>query len=439
MPTDPKAAYLRRMMWLLLPAAFFTGFDGSLRAILLPDIQRYFHVGVGTIGVAAIPITAGQFLAFFVIRTADRFGRRPLLIVSLLGYTLFTGLTAAAPGIPEFVGFQFAAQVFIGTEYAMAVLVVSEEFDPAVRGRALGRLLVAGPAGSVAAAVLLGLHLDHSHLGWRAFYIVGLLPLVVVIALRPFLHETHAFEASATGRPVAAKATGRERWAGFVGVWRRPYAGRVGALGAVSFLQKIAANAGTGWWVFYAERERHYSTTLVAIFLVFAYGLGITGYYACGRLIDRWGRKPTTVVYLTLGIGLGATLFQVGNKPASFGLLLGAVFFALGVGPALSAFGAEMFPTEVRAQASGWVGNGFANAGAVLGQSLVGILGDKHGLIGSVGDSVTVLTLVALPAIPVVWWLLPETRGTQLDEGDPLSTLGQDQLVPPGLSPPTRG
>src|SRR5579871_6055193 len=148
MADAPDDRYLRRLLWLLLPAAFFNGFDAQLRALLLSDIQHTFRVSVATLGVASIPITAGQFVAFASIRAADRVGRRPLLLVSLVGYTVFTGLTAAAWSIWSFVLFQFFAQVFLGTEFSMAVLVVAEEVGPERRGRVLGKLLIAGPLGA---------------------------------------------------------------------------------------------------------------------------------------------------------------------------------------------------------------------------------------------------------------------------------------------------
>jgi putative MFS transporter len=414
---DRRRRYLRLVMWLLLPAAFFNGFDGELRALLLHDIQNSFHVSVSTLGLASIPIAAGQFVAFFVIRISDRYGRRPILLVTLLGYTVFTGLTALSWSIWSFVLFQFAAQVCIGSEFSMAVIVVSEEFAPAVRGRAIGRLLVAGPLGAIFTALLLGADLDHSALGWRAFYLIGLAPLLLAVLMRRLLHETRAFEAAARRRRAMASPPLRS----FLAAWRQPWRSRVLALGAVSFLQKIPANAGAGWWVYYAETQRHYPKSLVSIFLIAAFGLGTSGYYVCGRAMDRFGRKPTAVVYLALGTVLGAVLFQTSNRTASFFLLIGATFFALGIGPALSAFGAELFPTEIRAQASAWVGNGFANTGAIIGQSMVGVLGDPHGLIGNIGDTVTLLTLLALVAIPIVCWCLPETRGTMLDAGDPLN------------------
>lgn len=415
--------YRRRLSTLLLPAAFFNGYDGQLRALLLPQLQHSFHVGLAAIGAVSVPIGAGQFVAFLVVRMADRVGRRPILLVSLLFYALFTGLTALATTVWAFALFQGLAQVAIGTEFALAVIVLAEETPPEQRGRALGRLLVAGPLGAIFTAGLLGAGLGRTALGWRAFYLVGLAPILLLALARRGLRETSAFSALAEAPP---RARLRDALA-------RPWRSRIVALGAVSFLEKVPVTAGAGWWVYYAERERHLSTGLVSLDLGAAYGIGTLGYSACGHLIDRFGRKPVAAAYLLLGSGFGVALFQSRTEVASFAFLLLAVFFGLGVGPALSALSAESFPTAVRAQASAIVGNGFANGGELLGPALVGVLGASGGPLGSVGEAVSALMVLALASVAVLWCFVSETRGARLDAEDPLAGLGRERS-PQGAS-----
>lgn len=397
--------YLRILLVLLLPAAFFNGFDGELRSLLLPQLQHTFHVRLATIGLANIPIGAGQFVAFFAIRLADRIGRRPLLLVSLFGYAAFTGCTAASQSVWMFALFQFFSQMFAGTEYALAVIVVLEEFPAARRGRALGGLLVAQAISVVAAAGLLGAGLLHTSLGWRSFYLIGIVPALVIGVARRYMKETATFTAARGNLPKREPVR-----AVFEPPWRRHVLG----LGVVSLLVKIPVTAGAGWWVYYAEHERHFSTGLVALFLGVAFGLGTSGYYVCGWLIDRFGRRPIASIFLIAAFGAGFSLFQTGSKPANFVLLLTAVFFGLGVGPALSALSAESFPTRIRAQASAVVGNGFANTGELSGPALVGLLGERGGLIGSVGGAVSTLAFLLPVAVPLLWWFVPETKGTDL-------------------------
>ena len=144
--------------------------------------------------------------------------------------------------------------------------------------------------------------------------------------------------------------------------------------------------------------------------------LGTVGYYVCGRLIDRFSRKPVATVYFLAACASGVALFQSSSEAANLVFLVLAVFFGLGVGPALSAMSAECFPTRIRAQASAIVGSGFANTGAGAGGlAIVGVLGERGGLIGNIGDTVSILAVLLLVALPVLWRFVPETKGTKLD------------------------
>ena len=169
--------YLRLLLWLLVSAAFFEGYDGSILALLLPNIQSTFHVSEAVLGLTRIPIELGLFAAFFVARLSDRIGRRPMLLWSVVGYTVFTALTALSWNIWSFTLFQFASRIFLGAEYAVGVTMIVEEFPAARRGRALGTLLTFSALGTIVVGVLLGAGLQEGPLEWRAFYLVGLLPL----------------------------------------------------------------------------------------------------------------------------------------------------------------------------------------------------------------------------------------------------------------------
>jgi len=144
--------YLRLLMLLLISAAFFEGYDSSILALLLPNIQNTFHASEALLGVTRIPIELGLFVAFFFTRLSDRFGRRPLLLWSVVGYTVFTALTALSWNIWSFTLFQFASRIFLGAEYAVGVTMIVEEFPAARRGRALGTLLTFSALGTIVEA-----------------------------------------------------------------------------------------------------------------------------------------------------------------------------------------------------------------------------------------------------------------------------------------------
>ncbi|MGH9074017.1 MAG: hypothetical protein ACRDZQ_07830, partial [Acidimicrobiales bacterium] len=63
-----------------------------------------------------------------------------------------------------------------------------------------------------------------------------------------------------------------------------------------------------------------------------------------------------------------------------------------------------------------WARNVFASAGMILGPPLVGLLGARGGLVGSIGDTATILVAVAIPSLWIIWRALPETQGRDLTE-----------------------
>ena len=416
-PPEPELQrddrYLRLLLILLVSAAFFEGYDSSILALLLPNIQSTFGVSEATLGLTRIPIELGLFVAFFVTRLSDRVGRRPLLLWSVVGYTAFTALTAVSWDIWSFTFFQFASRIFLGAEYAVGVTMIVEEFPAERRGRALGSLLTFAALGTIVVGVLLGVGLQNGPLEWRTFYLIGLFPLLVLSVFRRRLRETKRF-LEEKDRRAAGEVTEEVP---FLEPWKPRYRRNLVLVGLVHMLRSIPLFGSTAWWAFYAERERGFSAAEVAVYIIVAYGIGCVGYYICGRSMERWGRRPTAMVYFAGGILFSIVLFQVSGKTISFFALMLAVFFGLGMGPVMSAFATELFPTHIRGQAAAWIRNWFEIAGYVFGPALVGILGDHStGAIGNIGDTVTLLMVLQVPTIWLVWRYMPETKGMELED-----------------------
>jgi MFS transporter, putative metabolite:H+ symporter len=427
-PAQPRpAAYLRLLLALLLPAALFNSYDGELRAVLLTQLKSTFHVGTAAIGVANIPIGAGQFVAFFVVLSADRIGRRPILMWSILGYTVCTTLSATSWDLWSFAAFQFGAQVFIGAEFGVAVTLLAEEVPAEHRGRFLSWLLLVSPLGAVLAGLLVAVGFLHNPIGWRAFFLLAAVPLLVVSVARRRLQESEAFSRVKETRGPPPARTARRAVVGSVAVFRGSARPRVLAVGGIAFLQGLASAAAVGWWTYYAEHERHFGTGTAGAFFAAAALVSVLGYLSCGRMMDRIGRRPTAVVYALAAVGCAVTTFQVSDRWVMLPFLVGTAFFGIGIAPALSAFATELFPTMVRAQASAWIRNGFGNTGSVLGPALVGILGASAAPLHSIGMAVTVLVAALVLAVPVIVWVIPETRAARLDEAP---------VEPPGGSGP---
>ena len=404
-PTD---RYLARMLALLAAATFFQGYDNQLISVLLPNLQSQFGAGEARLGALRMAIDLGLVAAFFVGRLADRFGRRPILLVSILGYTMMTGLTAISWNIWSFAGFQFGARVFLGAEYAIGVTLVVEEFASERRGRALGILLGCSALGTVAVGLLMGAGLLHSSLGWRSFYLIGLIPLILLIYGRRRIRESRRF--------VEVSAQQGAAGAGVFAPWARPHRRNLMLMGLVYLLIAIPQFGAFGWLAFHAERELNFTSDDVALFILAGYGPGCSGFLVCGWAMERFGRKPTLLVYGAGAMVWLVILFQVSTKPIALVATFFAIFCTLGILPVLSALAAELFPTQIRSSALVWIRNVFETIGLASGPALVGVLADhRTGPIGDVGDSVTLLCALFIPALWIVWRQLPDTGG-QLTE-----------------------
>ncbi len=420
MQSDPAggAAYRRKLMGLLSVTTFFEGYDGYVFSFVLAQVLTTYGGSERTGGIIRAITIAGTVAAFFLATQSDRIGRRRLLLITVTGYTVMTALTAAAPDLVWYTIAQFMAQVFLGAEWAAAVTMVVEEFPQDRRGRALGVLTSMGTFGGISVGLLGFAGFMGNPLGWRAFYLVGLIPLVVVAIARRGLRETRRYEAAMNGANAASLD-----YAGIFEPWRAEFRHNVLAVGLTHFFRYLAVSAGVAWWVYYAEKEAHMSVSLTGLYLAVAGVVGAVGFIIAGRLMDRFGRKPTFLGYVILAGVLGTLLFRIHAPGPMLPLLCGTIFFGLGSGAATTAFATECFPTYVRGRAATWCRNAFEIPGGIFGPLIVGFLGDhRHGAIGSIGGAASLLFgLCTIPVILIAWKGIAETRGLDLSTLDPVA------------------
>jgi putative MFS transporter len=422
---SPK--YLRTMLLLLLAATFFEGYDGAILALVLPAIRDTFNVAESQLGVSRAIIELGLGAAFFLARAGDRWGRRTLLLWSVLGYTVMTGLTAVSWDLTSFTAFQALSRVFLGAEYAVAVTMIVEEFPKERRARTLGLFLMCSAVGAVAVALLLLAGVTDLPLEWRTLYLVGVIPLIFLAVFRRGIKETQRF----TEHKDNIERGGGSLKMNFFEPWRPHYRRTLVLVGLIHLMRSLPLFGATSWFFYFAEREAGMkSATLYLIFIV-AYGFGTLGYWVCGHLMDRFGRRPTAIGYGILAAASSMALFQVRGSFALGVMLVVAVFFGLGMAPVTGAISTELFPTYIRNQSAAWCRNIFEIAGFILGPLLVGVLGDHYtGALGSIGDTVTVLVLLFIPATWLIWRHLPETKGRELEEIEDDLGLSHTHLTP---------
>jgi len=395
-----------RVLAPLAVAGFFEVYDVALLTLAAPQIAGGLGVTVAAFGIGVAIIRLATLGSLPLLRLADRWGRRPMLIASLAVFSLVTGLTSLAWGLVSFVVLQAVARVFLATESGLTSLVVAEEMREDRRGTGLCALgIIAGIGYGAVAGLLLLIPL--TPLDWRLFYIVALAPLAVAAVLRRRLPETRAFLVARSEHRVQTsflpRLVPRDR------ARLRRVVLLVAAFGLVQtsgfFYASELAQDDYGW------------SGLFTAMILAAAVFGILGFWLGGRIGDLVGRRPMIALAIVMGAAGTVLVFTEvrGLFAPGFFLLTaaGSCFVAASV-----AYVAELFPTEVRATTTAFV----LSCQVVAGSVGLAVLG---GLAGVVSPSLLMLILGGCLA-PAALALrgLPETAGRDLIRATPVPVPG---------------
>ena len=411
-PESRSPEYLRKLKVLLSVATFFNGYDGFLLPFVLPLLLGSLGGSESQAGEIRAVVGVGAVLGFLLAAQADRIGRRRLLLVTIGGYTVATLATAAAQSLLWLAVAQFFAQVFLAGEWAVSMTIIVEEFHHRERGRALGAVTAMDTLGGISVGVLAFLGLQNTALSWRGFYLVGIIPLIVVAVMRRGLFESRRYERVAD----VERRTHHLDMTKLTEPWRPEFRRNLLVVGLMHFFRYAATAAAVFWFSFYAQNEVGLSFSTTGLYIAAAGIVGGIGYVVGGRLMDRWGRRPAFLLYMAGSVVFGAWLFQIHSAGLMLPVLCLAIFFGLGATSITSALSTEFFPTYVRSRAAAWCRNAFEIPGGIFGPLVVGLLGDhRTGPVGSIGDAMSLLFVVCLlPVAFVALRYLGETRDVDL-------------------------
>ncbi len=389
----------RTLLFLLGTATLFQGYDHFIASMALPYIGRDLGASQGTLGLALSAIRVGALVSIVFGRVADRRGRRGMLLVTIVAYTLATAATGLSRGITDFVVLQLLAQIFLVTELSVAQVVITEEFPVAFRSLGQGLLGTFGALGAGLAAVFFPLF-QATPLGWRGLYFVGIAPLLLTAYLRRSLPETARWhDARRRGETLRARVS--ELVSGEMSP-------RFVCLLAMAFAVGCAASPGFGFASYRATEAFGWSPAEVSAMVLFGGGLGMAGWFCWGLLAERIGRRSVGAAALAGTAGATWLYYATPWLAPAFALL---VFMEAGALVALNALGTEVFPTRLRSTAKSWITNAGV-LGAVAGMAAVGLLSETLGGADRVIRLCALLPLLSAASLLAV----PETRGLELEE-----------------------
>jgi putative MFS transporter len=449
---DRMTPYLWFLFVLLSTATLFDGFDSGMLSFAAPESRRTLAIDRAEWGFVNSVVRLGVWASFLFLLFADRFGRRNLMMVTIVGFGLFSGLTAFVTDKYQFMLCQFLARLFLTAEYSLAVIIAGEEFPARHRGRAIAILTSLATVGVMLMAkgvqpfVLLDegdpgnwihdlgmglvmlvqsfLGLDQDGENWRALYVLALFPLAFILVLRLAMRETRRFSAVQEDRrngagPASPTAVAMAKAGGLRDVLRQaavPWSPKYRRRTAIVTLLWNSVHIVTGpsvvYYVIFAREDLGLTPHTVGDIVFYGYFGGTAGHFVAAWLIDRIGRKKTCAVFYVWAAISIALLYQHTTLFGQYLWMISTVFSFGAANTATHVYASELFPTEIRATGYAWTTNLTGRITEVLTPTAIGLLI----LLVGISWSMTVVAIGPVLGAILVLRYAPETMGLTLEE-----------------------
>lgn len=402
--------YLIGLVIFVCFVTLFEGYDLLIINLALPYLGQDFAADSETLGRAVGIINIGTIVAFIPVRLADRYGRRTVFLAAISGYTAFTILSAFSVGLYDFVAYQFIARMFMVTEIGVGAIILSEEMPARFRGAAVTSMFAASLAGGVLGSALFPYLVD-TELSWRMLYLIGGAILPVVIFYWKKLRETKRFIND--GVAIISESF-TDSFKAFKFVFKPKYRKRVIAGAMIWFTVNAWSSICLFFFSYYVTNERGWDPATVSYALTLGYSLAIIGYITAGSMLDFAGRRTTATLYFSIG-AIASYICFTAQSVSTITIAYVIVLGMHALWPIAATITSEIFPTDIRATANAVVNNMLGRTGMALAPALVGSLSVYT---GSVGQAVAYLSLVPFICLPVILFVVSETKGRELEEID---------------------
>jgi putative MFS transporter len=435
--------YLASLFALLSTATLFDGFDSAMLSFAAPDVRETLGIARSEWGMVSGLTRMGVMVSFLFLLSADRLGRRTVMMVTIFGFAVANGLTAFVTSQEGFIVAQFFARIFLTAEYALAVIMIGEEYPARFRGRAIAILTSLSTVGVMLMAkiqpyilleegetggwlhefglwlVLFGqdmLGLAPSTENWRSLYVLGAVPLVLVIVLRFTMRETRRFQAveKESTPKLEGESWFRRHWRDASLPWTKRYRARTAIVALLWNCAHIVTAPSVVYWVIYAREDLGLTTSQVGDIVFWGYGGGVAGHFVAGWLIDSIGRKRTCAGFY---VAAAISIFWLYHHPTLAGQYFWMIATVFCFGAAMTAthvYASELFPTAIRATGYGWTTNFLGRITEVITPMAIGAL-----LVPLQDDIPAAIAIVAVGPILgaiLVMRFAPETQGLTLEE-----------------------
>jgi SHS family lactate transporter-like MFS transporter len=344
-------------------------FDFFLLVFVIKDVAGEFGTAVSSIALAVTLTLALRPVGAFIFgRLADRFGRRPILMLDVALYSVLGFATAFAPNLTAFLLIRALFGVAMGGEWGIGASLTMETVKPEARGLVSGLLQSGYPSGFLIASVAFALL--YPHLGWRGMFMIGILPALLILYIRRSVPESPGWNRERTSAATILNVLARH--------WQL-------ALYAVLLMTafNFFSHGTQDLYPTFLQKQHHFVPATVGTIAVL-YNIGaILGGLSFGAFSQSFGRRRTMM--LCALFALPAIWLWAFSETALL-LAVGAFlvqFFVQGAWGVVPAHLNELSPPEARGTFPGTVyqlGNFIASYNAVLQARIAESHGNNYSL-----------------------------------------------------------
>lgn len=415
-PSESTA--LSKGSWAALTAAFlgwmFDGMEMGIFPLVARPALQEMQAAAGVLDEQFVQMWMGRITAMFLLGAAagglvfgwlgDRIGRVRAMTLSILAYSLFTGLAYFAQQPWQLGAFRFIAALGMGGEWSLGVALVMECWPSNKRPLMAGLIGAAANCGYAAIAVV-GIFFSITRDSWRWVMLVGASPALLTLLVTFFVPESERWKESVRKGPSQPV---REIFSTAL---------LKTTLLAIAFASvALIVTWGIVQWIpLWADQMTHGQQPKAKAYIQLASSAGaIVGCLIAPIIGGKLGRRP---VYFGLCLSSLVVCNVLFRGFSEYSNLFLAVVGLVGMCTAafygwLPQYLPELFPTRVRATGQGLAfnfGRILAAVGAWQMGSLMAFFDKSYAKAG------TTVVLVYLFGMALIW-LAPETKGKPLPE-----------------------
>jgi len=379
-------------------------FDFFLLTFTLKDIAKEFGVGVPDVAYALFLTLAMRFVGAFIFgQIGDKWGRKPALMLDIVCYSVIGAAAAFSPNLAVFLVLRALFGVAMGGEWGLGSSLAMESIPPQARGFVSGLLQCGYPTGFLLASVAYGLLYGRTFgdytFGWRALFLLSVLPALIVLFVRASVPESPAF--------IAARSLVRP------GLWTSIKANWQLVIYAIVLMMafNLFSHGTQDLYPTFLQKQLKLDPTTVSWITIVANLGAITGGLVFGLLSERIGRVNAITIAALIALP-ALPLWAYSTAP--LWLAVGAFVMQIAVQGAWGVVPAhlnELSPGAVRATLPAFIyqaGNFLASYNGPVQAKIAEANGGNYGFaLALVGGCVAV-------ALIIIIRFSPEKRGEVL-------------------------